>query len=440
MSRVFVSEDSNNHNIDVFVRGGQDRIRARLETFLQHQTKDETDVSKSIIDLYKAADDWLSANNQSKPDSDNEKGAKKSVKPKKKNVSSNSNATANDNQKQGGMKTAEDVIKRLRWDKSLPAGHFTIGYLDRFVGVVEKPFGDFHWDIVNAELTDLAIPQHRIQYFKYKTSKVWDKNDKLDLIFNSLSAGPTVYEVMKVEDDKSGGSPLSVDNSDDINEDNYCEAATADLSNDDNIREEETVTVEEPLVDMGDVPKGVRPDYFLAIPIDDPIIKNRISMVQDLFKTQFPKVIKTLLDLDHLHVTVALFTSCDNLNGITDIITALRNEENSLRNVVQQVQFKGLQLLADRVLCSYPDNEFKETVMEPLKQIFNKYKIKYYMSSIPHLTMGKINLSKDRDSVEGIRNLISVSRFNGCQSLNQLVLRPVGIKDAQNESTFILNN
>jgi hypothetical protein len=39
---------------------------------------------------------------------------------------------------------------------------------------------------VNADDTvDLAIPQHRIVYFKYKDTKVWDKSQRLDLIFNS---------------------------------------------------------------------------------------------------------------------------------------------------------------------------------------------------------------------------------------------------------------
>ena len=41
------------------------------------------------------------------------------------------------------MKTAFDVIKRIQWDEMLPAECFTIGYLDRFTGIVEDPFTKF---------------------------------------------------------------------------------------------------------------------------------------------------------------------------------------------------------------------------------------------------------------------------------------------------------
>ena len=41
------------------------------------------------------------------------------------------------------MKTAFDVIKRIQWDEMLPAEFFTIGYLDRFTGIVEDPFTKF---------------------------------------------------------------------------------------------------------------------------------------------------------------------------------------------------------------------------------------------------------------------------------------------------------
>ena len=44
----------------------------------------------------------------------------------------------------------------------------SVGYLDRFTGVVEAPFTDFCWeDIASQDWDTLAIPQHRIQYFKW---------------------------------------------------------------------------------------------------------------------------------------------------------------------------------------------------------------------------------------------------------------------------------
>ena len=42
-----------------------------------------------------------------------------------------------------------------------------IGYLDRFLGTVEEAFSTFTWgDLASLSWDTLAIPQHRIQYFK----------------------------------------------------------------------------------------------------------------------------------------------------------------------------------------------------------------------------------------------------------------------------------
>ena len=55
-----------------------------------------------------------------------------------------------------------------------------------------------------AEYDDLAIPQHRIEYFKYKGTKVWDKKSRLDLVFGSSgdNHGKTIIDVMYEIDDR----------------------------------------------------------------------------------------------------------------------------------------------------------------------------------------------------------------------------------------------
>nr|XP_034990698.1 leukocyte receptor cluster member 9 [Zootoca vivipara] len=100
------------------------------------------------------------------------------------------------------MKTAEDVISRLLWDPQVPAEHFSIGYLDRFLGVLEEPFAAFSWeDLASAGPGVLAIPKHRIHYFKYKTCMVWDKASRTDNVFGSTGSGRTILEVMKEVDE-----------------------------------------------------------------------------------------------------------------------------------------------------------------------------------------------------------------------------------------------
>jgi len=100
------------------------------------------------------------------------------------------------------MKTAADVISRLQWDKHLPIDKFTVGYIDRFKGVLEQPFSAFCWEDL-ASVDDyevLAIPQHRIQYFKYSGSKVWEKATRLDVIFGSTGDDRGIVQVMEEVD------------------------------------------------------------------------------------------------------------------------------------------------------------------------------------------------------------------------------------------------
>ena len=96
------------------------------------------------------------------------------------------------------MRTADDVINRIKWDEMLPEESFTVGYLDRFLGLQEETFSTFSWeDLAGADYDVLAIPQHRIQYFKYRTEKVWDKSRRLDLVFGSTGSDLSILEVME---------------------------------------------------------------------------------------------------------------------------------------------------------------------------------------------------------------------------------------------------
>ena len=55
-------------------------------------------------------------------------------------------------EKKTSMKTAEDVISRIRWDDQLPKDDFIVGYIDRFVGKfqflvfgAQVSYFTFHW-------------------------------------------------------------------------------------------------------------------------------------------------------------------------------------------------------------------------------------------------------------------------------------------------------
>ena len=82
------------------------------------------------------------------------------------------------------MKDSQSIVHRILHD----IGHesrWTVGYKDRFKGIVESPFDSFNWrdhfrdagHHSHQEGRGLAIPRHRIVYFKL------DGCDPRDLIF-----------------------------------------------------------------------------------------------------------------------------------------------------------------------------------------------------------------------------------------------------------------
>lgn len=95
---------------------------------------------------------------------------------------------AKEGNKKPRMRTADDVISRILWDPSVDASEFVVGYVDRFLGVLERPFKDFNWDTNPCDCdysTELALPRHRIQYFTYRGHRVWDRHSRTDRVFGS---------------------------------------------------------------------------------------------------------------------------------------------------------------------------------------------------------------------------------------------------------------
>lgn len=104
--------------------------------------------------------------------------------------------------KKSSMKTAEDVISRIEWDERLDTRYFRVGYVDRFLGLQEKAFTEFDFKVDLSTISDrhskvLAIPKHRIQYFKYNNEIIWDKDTRTDLMFGSTGNAETIYDVIE---------------------------------------------------------------------------------------------------------------------------------------------------------------------------------------------------------------------------------------------------
>lgn len=117
---------------------------------------------------------------------------------KEENNSTGGEKESGENTKKPKMRTATDVISRIQWDPELVEANFFVGYSDRFLGIIEKNFAEFCWDdISTVGLDSLAIPKHRIQYFKYRDNIVWDRRVQLDNFFGSRGDGTTIHDVIR---------------------------------------------------------------------------------------------------------------------------------------------------------------------------------------------------------------------------------------------------
>lgn len=81
----------------------------------------------------------------------------------------------------GKLRSSEDTYNRIRWDSRFDTSEFVIGYLDRFVGMREMAFDKFKHDSTSENF----IPFHRVYYFKRGSETMWDRNQRIDKIFNS---------------------------------------------------------------------------------------------------------------------------------------------------------------------------------------------------------------------------------------------------------------
>lgn len=69
------------------------------------------------------------------------------------------------------FKAEHQIISRILWDKSYDQSDFSVGYEDRFLGILEMPFTEF----IKSE-----VPHHRTKYFKKKGIIMWDRAKRIN--------------------------------------------------------------------------------------------------------------------------------------------------------------------------------------------------------------------------------------------------------------------
>lgn len=158
------------------------------------------------------ADSEAIAANRNEDDYVDDGNEEKSQKKKKTKAKQKQNYHEKESNKKPRMRTADDVISRILWDPSVDSSQFIVGYVDRFLGVLERPFCEFNWETNPCDCdftTELALPRHRIQYFTYRGQRVWDRHSRTDRVFGSTgqSLAPPFGGEGEVEEDQEGSTP-----------------------------------------------------------------------------------------------------------------------------------------------------------------------------------------------------------------------------------------
>ncbi len=292
-----------------------------------------------------------------------------------------------ENSKKCPMKTSADVVHRIQWDTEIDRDYIVVGYLDRFLGIKEYSFNTFDWgDIVLADINALAIPQHRINYFKYKNVIIWDKNKRIDDVYGSTGSKTTIYDV--IEKLKNVEYVPKMDDSDDNGPQTAITTTESTKS------------------------RSSSPNYFLSIPIDCSEIRSNFSRLRDDLIRVTPEIEEILLPESSLHLTLCTLR-IDNGEELQEAIEILKTIDFKSAGELK-LCFKSLGTFFDKVLYIKSDDDIKN--VSDLRQMIldalgtcNIDMAGNYYDFQPHLTVGKIK--NNNCNLESMGNLVDKALF-----------------------------
>ncbi|XP_020859813.1 leukocyte receptor cluster member 9 [Phascolarctos cinereus] len=340
--------------------------------------------------------------------------------------------------KKPSMKTAQAVIDRIRWDPHLDPGDFSVGYLDRFRGVQEEPFTAFCWDEELAALGPgvMAVPQHRIRYFRHRGRLVWDRASRTDLVFGSAEGrGTTILDGLAAagapgEDGPPGIVSSALEDSR-LRSESLCPSSSTEPE----LKTKHSTSAHQ----------GLRPTHFVALMITEPELREAVARAHARLIEAEASMGSSLVGLDALHLTLVLL----RLAGPGEVAAAAR----ALRCLVRvpsfhypmALHFQNLACLDHRVIYSIPSPDLEDLahtlaqglkaegfqVMEPSAEELGPH---LTLAKLPRGTPGHLSLPEAEEgaelgsqSVEGFQlcSLRGLQGARGCYSvLAQVPLGP----------------
>ena len=322
------------------------------------------------------------------------------------------------------MRPATEVISRIQWDPDLPAPDFTVGYLDRFIGIIEKPFDSFYWEDISAVgATVLAIPRHRIQYFKYKNEIVWDKRVQLDNFFGSRGQ-KTIQDIVLAAQDKVEQAPPSP------------KASEQEVF----LEDDEELDVE----DRSFHSDRNRPSHFICIQVTDEEVGAQVQNIQDHITKYTPQLREGCHPPTSLHVTLCMFKLRNEQDKETavQVLKRCQTQLISLLPRCMQLTFKGVDNFRNRVVyvkvCDEPAlTKMVEFILEQL-QLAGIRTPGNHDQFTPHMTIVKLSRPLCREMHTDVINPSSYQPFLdthvGKQSITSLTM--CSIADAKQSDGF----
>jgi uncharacterized protein (UPF0248 family) len=306
------------------------------------------------------------------------------------------------------MRTSEDVVNRIQHDEGVDKNLVIVGYLDRFLGVIEKKFTSFVWCRVEmASHFDLAIPRHRIEYFKYHGEVVWSKKDRLDKVFGSSKSNETILEVVErhasaVEEEQRLAQ---------------CEDATGQVEK------------------AGPKSRNsgpLRPTHFICIPFNNSAIKKSVKSIQKNICSNASLngmngselESEGCISLSALHITLVMLY-CPTPQSIADAKKVFESCLDLLNIYLPRhllLTLQGVDSFDERVVYSPPVEIGRITkLVSEMKSRFKAFGVRLVGNHdpySPHLTLVKLN-----------RNLSKTLNFDG--SLGRLPRFLFGTKQGE---------
>uniref|UniRef100_A0A3B5MR88 C3H1-type domain-containing protein n=1 Tax=Xiphophorus couchianus TaxID=32473 RepID=A0A3B5MR88_9TELE len=316
------------------------------------------------------------------------------------------------------MRTADEVISRILWDTSVDASEFVVGYVDRFLGVLERPFCDFNWDTNPCDCdytTELALPRHRIQYFAYRGHRVWDRHSRTDRVFGST--GQSLAPPFGKEEEVKGETFL------------YC-AHTKNRHVEDEELNEMNHTFD-PAPEQAEEkcdgrPPKKKPTHFITFRANTPTILSCFHQLQEELTALLPSSAPHWQAAPKLHVTLCLLV----LRGPAEVAAAaeiLRRFAQLDRNPPVAVTFPvKLKHFSGRVLYLSPQPQLRLHQLNcGLQEAFRKEGWLHRSSYNPryHLTLAKVEDAAGERIFDGVWDLKVGKGLNfGRQPVNTLHL------------------